>query len=64
MGVMRSPVLGPAGNTEFLLHAVVGVGGRPEAEVASLVAAAVAEPIGAGPIEDGLAEDGPAGVEG
>jgi hypothetical protein len=32
--------------------------------VASLVAAAVAEPIGAGPIEDGLAEDGPAGVEG
>jgi 23S rRNA (cytidine1920-2'-O)/16S rRNA (cytidine1409-2'-O)-methyltransferase len=64
MGVMRSPVLGPAGNTEFLLHAVVGVGGRPEAEVASLVAAAVAEPIGAGPIEDVEADDGPAGGEG
>ncbi len=43
MGVMRSPVLGPAGNTEFLLHVVVGADSPDEAEVASLIAAAVGE---------------------
>ena len=44
MGGMRSPVLGPAGNTEFLLHAIAGAGCRPTEEVEPLVAAAVAEP--------------------
>ncbi|HVX21737.1 MAG TPA: TlyA family RNA methyltransferase [Acidimicrobiales bacterium] len=44
MGAMRSPVLGPAGNTEFLLHAVAG--GPQEADVAAVVDAAVAEAVG------------------
>ena len=41
MGAMRSPVVGPAGNTEFLVHAVAG--GRQEGDVASMLDAAVAE---------------------
>jgi 23S rRNA (cytidine1920-2'-O)/16S rRNA (cytidine1409-2'-O)-methyltransferase len=41
MGAMASPLTGPAGNTEFLLHAAVG---RPSAEaVADLMDSAVAE---------------------
>jgi len=43
MGAMRSPVLGHAGNTEFLLHAVAGAGARPDGEVAPLLDAAVDE---------------------
>ncbi len=45
MGAMRSPVTGPAGNVEFLLHAVVGAGARPDDEVARLVAAAAEEAV-------------------
>jgi 23S rRNA (cytidine1920-2'-O)/16S rRNA (cytidine1409-2'-O)-methyltransferase len=47
MGAMRSPVMGPAGNTEFLLHAVAGRGARPAADVEDLVTAAVAEAVSA-----------------
>jgi len=51
MGVMCSPILGPAGNTEFLLHAVTApAAGQAHAvelaslvEPASLVEAAIAE---------------------
>ena len=43
MGAMRSPVIGPAGNTEFLLHAVAGRGPARPVEVEPLIAAAVDE---------------------
>jgi 23S rRNA (cytidine1920-2'-O)/16S rRNA (cytidine1409-2'-O)-methyltransferase len=61
MGAMRSPVLGPAGNTEFLVHAVAGAGHRPDDDVERLVAAAIAEPVGTGPAEDGPSGNEPAG---
>ncbi len=57
MGAMRSPVLGPAGNTEFLLHAVAGEqpavdtagrphGRQPSVDVDGLLEAAVADAVG------------------
>jgi 23S rRNA (cytidine1920-2'-O)/16S rRNA (cytidine1409-2'-O)-methyltransferase len=43
MGAMCSPVTGPAGNTEFLLHAAAHRGPSPSHEVERLVGAAVDE---------------------
>jgi 23S rRNA (cytidine1920-2'-O)/16S rRNA (cytidine1409-2'-O)-methyltransferase len=48
MGAMRSPLTGPAGNTEFLLHAVTGRQPRPTIEIERLIGAAVDE-ASAGP---------------
>ena len=41
MGIVSSPILGPAGNAEFLLHARVGA--RSTADMASMVEAALDE---------------------
>ncbi|MGH9093413.1 MAG: TlyA family RNA methyltransferase, partial [Acidimicrobiales bacterium] len=49
MGAMRSPVVGPAGNTEFLLHAVAGRGPVPRARVEDAADAALAEAVAAAP---------------
>jgi len=46
MGAMASPLTGPAGNVEFLLHARKGAGGHSADETAALLAAAVAEAAG------------------
>jgi 23S rRNA (cytidine1920-2'-O)/16S rRNA (cytidine1409-2'-O)-methyltransferase len=43
MGAMPSPLTGPAGNVEFLLHARKGAAGPPSDEVAALIAGAVSE---------------------
>ncbi len=43
MGAMASPLTGPAGNVEFLVHARKGVGGADVVEAAALLSAAVAE---------------------
>lgn len=45
MGAMRSPVTGPAGNTEFLLHAVAGRAPAPRDRVHALARAAVDEAV-------------------
>lgn len=47
MGAMRSPVVGPAGNVEFLLHAVAGRAATPATVVEALAAAAVDEAVAA-----------------
>ncbi len=44
MGAMTSPVAGPAGNTEFFLHAVVGAPALDEAARSALVDAALPAP--------------------
>ncbi|HEX3946455.1 MAG TPA: TlyA family RNA methyltransferase [Acidimicrobiales bacterium] len=62
MGAMRSPVLGSAGNTEFLLHAVAGGGRRADDLVDELVAEAVAGAAGPGGGEAADPADGVAGV--
>jgi 23S rRNA (cytidine1920-2'-O)/16S rRNA (cytidine1409-2'-O)-methyltransferase len=43
MGVMASPLTGPAGNVEFLVHARKSIEGADEAETAALLSAAVSE---------------------
>jgi 23S rRNA (cytidine1920-2'-O)/16S rRNA (cytidine1409-2'-O)-methyltransferase len=43
MGAMVSPLTGPAGNVEFLVHARKGVRGADESETAALLSAAVSE---------------------
>ena len=43
MGAMASPLTGPAGNVEFLVHARKGIEGRGDAETAALLSAAVSE---------------------
>ena len=43
MGAMASPVTGPAGNTEFLLHAVAGRGPARPDEIEPMIAAALDE---------------------
>ncbi len=43
MGAMRSPLIGAAGNVEFLVHARKGAPGPPGTEVAELIAGAVDE---------------------
>jgi 23S rRNA (cytidine1920-2'-O)/16S rRNA (cytidine1409-2'-O)-methyltransferase len=43
MGAMASPLTGPAGNVEFLVHARKGAAGCPGEEVAALLSDAVSE---------------------
>jgi 23S rRNA (cytidine1920-2'-O)/16S rRNA (cytidine1409-2'-O)-methyltransferase len=45
MGAMPSPLIGPAGNVEFLLHAVVGSGVRGDEAVNALLDSAVDEAV-------------------
>ena len=46
MGAMVSPLTGPAGNVEFLVHARKGAPGADEAGIAALLSAAVSEAAG------------------
>jgi 23S rRNA (cytidine1920-2'-O)/16S rRNA (cytidine1409-2'-O)-methyltransferase len=48
MGAMMSPLTGPAGNVEFLVHARKGAAMPDHATVAALLSAAVAEAAGPG----------------
>jgi 23S rRNA (cytidine1920-2'-O)/16S rRNA (cytidine1409-2'-O)-methyltransferase len=48
MGAMVSPLTGPAGNVEFLVHARKGADGVDDAGIAALLSAAVAEAVGPG----------------
>jgi 23S rRNA (cytidine1920-2'-O)/16S rRNA (cytidine1409-2'-O)-methyltransferase len=48
MGAMASPLTGPAGNVEFLLHARKGVSGPDSPGLAALLSAAVSEAAGPG----------------
>jgi 23S rRNA (cytidine1920-2'-O)/16S rRNA (cytidine1409-2'-O)-methyltransferase len=58
MGAMVSPLTGPAGNVEFLVHARKGIEGADGAETAALLSAAVSE---AAPGPSGSAEPPPTG---
>jgi hypothetical protein len=49
MGAMASPLTGPAGNVEFLVHARKGHVAPASGEVTALLAAAVSEAGGAPP---------------
>lgn len=60
MGAMCSPVTGPAGNTEFLLHAVTDREPTPSAEIERLIGAAVDR----APAGGQSSPDGPAGRQG
>jgi 23S rRNA (cytidine1920-2'-O)/16S rRNA (cytidine1409-2'-O)-methyltransferase len=46
MGAMASPLTGPAGNAEFLLHARKGVSGLDPSGLAALLSGAVSEAVG------------------
>jgi 23S rRNA (cytidine1920-2'-O)/16S rRNA (cytidine1409-2'-O)-methyltransferase len=46
MGAMASPLTGPAGNVEFLVHARKGAAAPGPAEATALLSAAVSEPAG------------------
>jgi 23S rRNA (cytidine1920-2'-O)/16S rRNA (cytidine1409-2'-O)-methyltransferase len=48
MGAMASPLTGPAGNVEFLLHGVTASGPSPTDAVATLLSSAVDEATGTG----------------
>jgi 23S rRNA (cytidine1920-2'-O)/16S rRNA (cytidine1409-2'-O)-methyltransferase len=48
MGAMPSPLTGPAGNVEFLLHLTTGAGPSAPSAVAALIEAAVQEAVGDG----------------
>jgi hypothetical protein len=50
MGAMVSPLTGPAGNVEFLLHARKGAAPRDAEGMTAILSAAVSE--AAGPLSD------------